>query len=275
MMPFEESVSLILATEEVTPSSTSARIFVLLSFIAAAVVFLMGLTNDFFGLLDRYHNYRLSRFHNLPSRDEMKKSFKTIVIDDDNRPYVKELKREGFQVTREADLTKYADVDEFQYEVVLLDIQGVGAKVGADDGLAILASLKGQSPSQIVLVYSSREFGIDVVGKAKLADEVIPKTSSNDYPAFRSALERHYARLLDPALYIPSDAQLNSRHRRRLERWILDNLAGRQVPRSKVSRVLSAKSLTPDSRMLVERGCVHAQRVGAKVATSRVGKIGQ
>jgi CheY-like chemotaxis protein len=90
--------------------------------------------------------------------EEMKKRARILVIDDKPFAYSKLFKNDGYNIEKWDDIKDLPKLETGYYDVILLDIQGVGTKQSVDQGFGILRHLRRENPSQIIVAYSSRFF---------------------------------------------------------------------------------------------------------------------
>ncbi|WP_143446652.1 DNA-binding transcriptional response regulator [Kibdelosporangium aridum] len=111
-----------------------------------------------------------------------------LVIDDQDFPYIKLFKRDGYTIEKWRDVTSIKALEQGQYDLILLDLQGVGARVSIEDqGLGVLKHIKQVRPSQLVIAYSNAEFPVKYQSFFELADGVLPKSA--DYFDFKRKVD--------------------------------------------------------------------------------------
>ena len=111
-----------------------------------------------------------------PSLSELKKRTKILVIDDDENSFPFELlRREGYSIEHWPRVESLMALEEGQYDVIILDIQGVAKHISQDDGLGVLDLIKKTSPSQIVVAFSSHSFDLSKTRFWKMADDSLCK----------------------------------------------------------------------------------------------------
>ncbi len=127
---------------------------------------------------------------------------RVLVIDDKEFPYLELLQRDGFSASRVADVESLSDIDDYQNDLILLDLHGVGSSVSKRGGFGILQHLSEKCPSQIVVAYSAAKWRVRDQGYFELASAVLDKSA--DYPEFRTTVEDLLHRLDDPDHYVDS-----------------------------------------------------------------------
>jgi CheY-like chemotaxis protein len=119
-----------------------------------------------------------------------------LVIDDQEFPYVKLFKRDGYNVDKWRDVGKLAQIEEGDYDLILLDLQGVGTAISiSEQGLGVLRHIKKVRPTQLVIAYSNAEFPLQYQPFFELADGVMQKSA--DYLDFKrkvnELLQAHFS----------------------------------------------------------------------------------
>lgn len=125
--------------------------------------------------------------------EELKSHVKILFIDDENFNIVKQLKeKDGWRnITRLSDLDSISQTELLDAHVVLVDIQGVGKKLGfKDGGLGIIQAIHREYPEKKIIMYSAESQGqIDAFHSAlDLIDGRLRKTASRY--EFASKIER-------------------------------------------------------------------------------------
>lgn len=111
------------------------------------------------------------------SREELLRRSRILIIDDEKPDLIQDLKRAGFSVDYEADITQ-SNLDMIErptYDLVILDFGSVGHFFGADEGLSLLRHLKRVNPAVIVFAYTSMALTQQHADFFRLADGVLAK----------------------------------------------------------------------------------------------------
>ena len=131
----------------------------------------------------------------LPRRNlsEIKNGCKILFIDDKKFDIVERLKeKEGWKnTTRIKDLDSITQTELQEAHIVLVDIQGVGKKMGCTDGgLGLIVAIKEKYPLKKIIMYSAESQGkVDSFHKASnLVDFRLRKTSTQY--EFNSIIEK-------------------------------------------------------------------------------------
>ena len=102
-----------------------------------------------------------------------------LVIDDEEESFpCRLLQNEGYNVTYWSAVQQLKPLVEGEYDVIILDINGVADKsVSASDGLGIIEHIKRHNPAQLIVAYSGRKFDLSKQAFWKMSDECLGKPS--------------------------------------------------------------------------------------------------
>jgi hypothetical protein len=89
--------------------------------------------------------------------DEIVRRTRILVIDDGEFPYGRLFKRDGYNLEKWSTLKDMGALERGDYDVVLLDLHGVGKAESSDQGLGVLRHIRETNPAQIVVAYSNAE----------------------------------------------------------------------------------------------------------------------
>lgn len=117
------------------------------------------------------------------SFEEIKKRARLLVIDDSEFPYQALFERDGYTIEKWSDVTDLPKLESGYYDVLLLDLQGVGKQQSAEQGLGILRHLRRSVPAQVIIAYSSADWPLKYQEFFLLADATLSKSS--DYVDFK------------------------------------------------------------------------------------------
>lgn len=123
----------------------------------------------------------------LLSKDETRKRSRILVIDDAEFYYLELFRRDGYTVEQWRDVTDLSKLESGYYDVVLLDIHGVGLAESKDQGVGILRHLKRASPAQLLVAYSNADWPLKYKEFFDLADATLDKRA--DYVDFKRMLD--------------------------------------------------------------------------------------
>lgn len=110
-----------------------------------------------------------------------------LVIDDLDFPYEQLFKDDGYNITKWNDVTRLNEIEQGQFDIILLDLHGIGTEVSADQGLGVLRHVKETRPSQVVIAYSNADWGVKYKSFFDRADGVLPKNA--DYADFKKLVD--------------------------------------------------------------------------------------
>jgi len=135
------------------------------------------------------------------SFDELKKRTRILIIDDENFEYIPLFKGDGYAIDKWDDIKteKLTELEEGLYDIILLDIQGVGKELSQDQGFGILRHLKRSNPTQIIIAYSNSDYNLRYQDFFQLADDTIGKTS--DYFDFKEIVDKNIRKLFSYEYY--------------------------------------------------------------------------
>lgn len=142
-----------------------------------------------------------------PRIEDVLKTATILVIDDQDWPYETNLRAEGYHIERKPDVKTLGELTQQHYNLILLDVAGVGKLLGqGSNGITILAHIKSESPTQPVVLYSSKSLGMRSVPDAHLADAILDK--SDPFTKFKETIDRLLIAQASPGHYL---AAINAR----------------------------------------------------------------
>lgn len=192
-----------------------------------------------------------------PDIESLRKQAKILVIDDQQLPAQMLFERDGYHFERWPEIRNLTQLTDGYYDVILLDIHGVGLHESPDmQGLGILRHIKQSNPAQIVIAYSAQAQKLSSRSFIELADEVLDKEASYvDYKNVVDSLLRKRAtpgyfravmnrELGDKAILVPKAIPKAIRAFNRnsigdLEGYLRDNLPDRE----QIDRILTIISI--------------------------------
>lgn len=107
-----------------------------------------------------------------------------LVIDDGEFAYMSLFKRDGYTIEQWADVTDLRALETGGFDLILLDLKGVGLRETSDEGFGILKHIRETSPAQIVIAYSNSDLSLAYQPFFRDADAVLHKTQT-DYVEFK------------------------------------------------------------------------------------------
>jgi len=96
--------------------------------------------------------------------------------------------RDGYKVEQWSDVTDLAALEKGTYDIVFLDIKGVGKQIADDEGLGVLRRLRRASPIQIIVAFSNQQFSLEDKPFFDLATAAVDKTNT-DYVDYKSLID--------------------------------------------------------------------------------------
>ena len=120
--------------------------------------------------------------------EEIKKRSNILVVDDTEFVYKQLFERDGYTIHKWNDVEKLEKIENNYYDVILLDIQGVGKEYSSEEGLGILRHIHEVSPTQIVIAYSNADFSLKYHEFFKTADATLAK--SDEYYKFKRTVDK-------------------------------------------------------------------------------------
>ena len=119
------------------------------------------------------------------------------LIDDEELPHVSRLQKDGYSITHYHDIENIDDLVRKKYHLIVLDIQGVGAKLSNEEGWGVLRYLKNEYPHILIIVFTGADWSITKYkDKADLADIFIGKDV--DFLDFKSKIDAGIRKVFSP-----------------------------------------------------------------------------
>lgn len=109
------------------------------------------------------------------------------MIDDGEFPYQKLFNRDGYTITKWTKVRDLTQLEEGDFDLILLDLHGVGVAESQDQGFGILKHIRSVRPAQIVVAYSNSDWSLEYQPFFELADGVLPKSA--DYVEFKRTVD--------------------------------------------------------------------------------------
>lgn len=136
-----------------------------------------------------------------PSIEELRKKSRILVIDDQDFPFLGLFQRDNYHIERWAEIENLTKLTDGYFDVVLLDINGVGLRESPTrQGLGILEHVKHQNPAQHVILYSSKPQSITQREVLILADVVLDKKS--EYVDYKRSVDDLLISRYNPGYFI-------------------------------------------------------------------------
>lgn len=143
--------------------------------------------------------------------EEIKKRSKILVVDDSDFAYLSLFKKDGYSIEHWKDIKSLPSLEKGDFDIILLDIQGVGKKQSAQDqGFGILKHLHQVCPAQIVVAYSNADWSLKYQEFFRMADAVLAKSS--DYVDFKRVVDELLRKRFSMSFYLDRFVQLTGSH---------------------------------------------------------------
>lgn len=136
-----------------------------------------------------------------PDHAEIVKRSRILVIDDSDFPLLKLFERDGYTIEKWPDVTDLSKLENGSFDLILLDLFGVGLDQSSDQGLGILKHIREVNPAQIVIAYSSADWDVSYQPFFNEADAVLHKTKS-DYYEFKRTVDKLLEQRFSPGFYV-------------------------------------------------------------------------
>ncbi len=138
----------------------------------------------------QYNKTMLWRRYSWPQLgwEEIKKRGRLLVIDDAEFAYIELFRRDGYTIEQWHDVTDLEKLEKGGFDVIMLDIRGVGSEISKDEGFGVLKHIRKVRPAQFVIAYSASDYDLTQLDFFRLADAVMPKSA--DYVDFKREVDR-------------------------------------------------------------------------------------
>lgn len=144
--------------------------------------------------------FKKTNTYSPPPFDEIKKRAKILVIDDNEFAYAPLFSRDGYTIEKWDDVENLERLENNYYDLVLLDIQGVGRNESEEEGFGILKHIRAKSPAQIVIAFSNADWSLKYQDFFDLADRKLAK--SQDYVEFKRTVDDLLTQRFNTSFYI-------------------------------------------------------------------------
>ncbi|MGM0655943.1 MAG: hypothetical protein ACQETR_11585 [Thermodesulfobacteriota bacterium] len=134
------------------------------------------------------------------SLDEIRKRARILVIDDSDFIYQPLFENDGYNIDKWDDVVDLQKLESGYFDIIFLDIQGVGLSVSKEQGLGILKHLRKICPTQIIIAYSNADFSLKYQDFFTLANATLSK--SDDYVQFKRKLDNLLADKFSMGFYV-------------------------------------------------------------------------
>ncbi|MCY1434820.1 hypothetical protein D9M71_508940 [compost metagenome] len=152
--------------------------------------------------------FKKTKTYTPPTFDEIKKRAKILVIDDSEFAYLPLFSRDGYTVEKWDDVEKLDRLENNYYDIILLDIQGVGQNESEEEGFGILKHIKAKSPAQIVIAFSNADWSLKYQDFFDLADKKLAK--SQDYVEYKRIVDDLLSQRFNPNFYLEKISKIQN-----------------------------------------------------------------
>jgi CheY-like chemotaxis protein len=149
--------------------------------------------------------FKRSEWPNMPF-DEIKKRARLLIIDDENFAYRDLFTRDGYVIDKWDDVEDLSKLETNFYDIILLDVQGVGRELSADHGLGILQHIRKTAPSQVVIAFSNAQFSLKFQEFFSMADARLSKGA--DYVEFKRTVDQLLQQRFSLGFYVGKVASI-------------------------------------------------------------------
>jgi len=103
-------------------------------------------------------------------------------------PYKSLFERDNYTIQQWSDVTDLEPLEKGEFDLILLDLIGVGLAESSDQGFGVLKHIRATSPAQIVIAYSNSDLSLAYQPFFRDADAVLHKTQT-DYVEFKRTVD--------------------------------------------------------------------------------------
>lgn len=136
----------------------------------------------------------------IPPFSELRKRARILVIDDQDFIYKGLFERDGYTIEKWDDVQDLQKVEDNHYDIILLDLQGVGKTFSDEEGLGLLKYIKEKAPAQIIIAYSHAEWRLKYQDFFDLANHKLDK--DDDYYRFKKIVDEYIIKRFSPDYYV-------------------------------------------------------------------------
>jgi len=123
-------------------------------------------------------------------------------------PYLQLFEKDNYTLDKWNDVEDLPKIESGYYDIILLDIQGVGGDYSQEQGFGILKHLRKVCPVQIVIAYSNADFSLKYQDFFQMADGILAK--SDDYVEFKRTVDKLLRERFSLGFYVDRVTKLAS-----------------------------------------------------------------
>ncbi len=142
--------------------------------------------------------------------EEIRKRSRLLVIDDQDFYYLGLFIKDGYQIEKWDDIKDLNKLETGYYDIILLDLHGVGRQQSQDQGFGILRHCRKVCPAQIIIAYSNADWSVKYQDFFYMADAVLYK--QKDYVDFKRTVDELLTARFSLGFYIDRISKLLSPH---------------------------------------------------------------
>jgi DNA-binding NarL/FixJ family response regulator len=117
----------------------------------------------------------LEKVFNPKSEKQIKQRIKILLIDNDKSLNVEQFNEEGYSMEYWPKVKSLKELNQGNYDIIILDIKDVAKDYSEEDGFGVLKSIKQNNPHQIVIAFSAHSYDFSKKKFWDMADEAIDK----------------------------------------------------------------------------------------------------
>ncbi len=195
------------------------------------------------------------------SLDEIRQRARILVVDDQAFPYETLFERDGYTIKKWDDIDNLRDLEEGNFDLILLDLQGVGRSESSEEGLGVLKHIRTAQPAQIIIAYSNADWPLKHQPFFQMADATLQKTA--DYVDFKRTVDELLQQRFALGFYLKRVSNELRDHLAEVPK--LDRLASDALVSHDPSRITKYLRKHIDDPKLIER-VLQIIQIGIEVA---------
>lgn len=132
--------------------------------------------------------------------EDIKKRARLLVIDDEDFVYRSLFETDGYVMDKWDDVEDLSKLEQNFFDVILLDVQGVGVKLSAQQGLGVLEHIRHTAPAQLVIAFSNADYSLKYQEFFRQADATLSKGA--DYVEFKRKVDELLLKRFSLGFYV-------------------------------------------------------------------------
>lgn len=127
---------------------------------------------------------------------------KILLIDDNPQQFpTSSFKKEGYNITIWKKMELFQDLENCEYDIIIMDISGISAHLEGDDGLTFIRQLKSSDNQQIIIAFSGQDDNFQKKEFWTLANDAIQKPITS-FMDCKIRIDQLINELITPEKYI-------------------------------------------------------------------------